>query len=784
MKIKKIHISAFGGLKDFSINFTDGFNTVFGENENGKSTVMSFIKMMFYGSNTASGLKNIRNRYSPWDGSQMAGSITFEHSGRMFRLEREFKKSNSTDKVVLFDVDMGTKQIVSSDIGTLLFGLSSSAFEHSIFIGSSSLDQIDKSTEGEINAKLSNLSSSGDESVSFTEIFSRIESARLSLNSKSGKAGILDKNKIKLKEYRDNYISTFEERMHIKVLKEQEKQLQEQISQLEATATKLKYEISRSNDIKNAEKLKELLAVKSELDELNRGLALKNGKFIDELFVRSIIFSIGKIENTEQKLAAKTDEEKLLKSNLELLQNPSEDMTLENANKISKKLIETKQNIEKTENDIKNLEVNITKLNQQLYDAQNTRKSIGMPLLIPGVLLMIAGIMLLIARLNIFAVAGIGLGAIVTLLSFMIKKINKPLIDRLNSSIPTSEKDLTELKIRKESFITEKNSLEEKIALINTVLSNNTALIEKQINALKDCSEQILAFLTAKNEETEKLLEFYSNYKNIADIEEIKSELNELTEASSKQKELKQQLNYIVKDLDNISYEEAQARLDSLNSGEVNASDLSELSAAAEETFDSLTAKKSQLSALSAEIKLLEKNTLNPDEINAKMTELEEKIAAQSDFCEYSKIAMDVLTESFAEFRRSYGSQLEQNATEIFKGLTAGAYSNVNISKSFDINVEKTEVFGTKEIDYLSSGTKDQVYLSMRLALARLMADKDVLPVFLDDSLDRYDDARTEKALQFLSKFSNDGQIIMFTCHGFIADKSKTHNANVISIAK
>ena len=190
------------------------------------------------------------------------------------------------------------------------------------------------------------------------------------------------------------------------------------------------------------------------------------------------------------------------------------------------------------------------------------------------------------------------------------------------------------------------------------------------------------------------------------------------------------------------------------------------------------------MAALCTEIRFIEKNTPNPDEISAKIMQLKEIISAQNEFCEYSKIAMDILTDSFAEFRRSYGSQLEQDTTEIFKGLTAGKYSNVSISKSFDVTVEKANTFGTKEIDYLSSGTKDQVYLSMRLALAKLMSDKDLLPIFLDDSLDRYDDSRTVAALNFLKEFAKDSQIIMFTCHSFIAEKSRELNANVVNISK
>ena len=46
MKIKSIYISAFGGVKNLKLELDDGFNVVYGENENGKTTVMSFIKMI------------------------------------------------------------------------------------------------------------------------------------------------------------------------------------------------------------------------------------------------------------------------------------------------------------------------------------------------------------------------------------------------------------------------------------------------------------------------------------------------------------------------------------------------------------------------------------------------------------------------------------------------------------------------------------------------------------------------------------------------------------------
>ena len=102
MKINKIYISPFGGLKDFTLEFTDGLNVIYGNNEDGKSTVSAFIKAMFFGTgrNTKSLADSARLKYTPWDGSVMAGRIYFEHEGKRYCLEKEFRKSDSTDRLL------------------------------------------------------------------------------------------------------------------------------------------------------------------------------------------------------------------------------------------------------------------------------------------------------------------------------------------------------------------------------------------------------------------------------------------------------------------------------------------------------------------------------------------------------------------------------------------------------------------------------------------------------------------------------------------------------------
>ena len=80
MRIIKINIRSFGKLKDFTLEPTDGVNIIYGENESGKSTVMAFIKAMFYGLGTG----EKRCQYEPWEGGQPQGSIEFESEDEAF----------------------------------------------------------------------------------------------------------------------------------------------------------------------------------------------------------------------------------------------------------------------------------------------------------------------------------------------------------------------------------------------------------------------------------------------------------------------------------------------------------------------------------------------------------------------------------------------------------------------------------------------------------------------------------------------------------------------------
>ncbi|MDF1495389.1 AAA family ATPase [Caproiciproducens sp. CPB-2] len=196
MKINKIYIGHFGKLREYTLDLTDGFQILYGNNEDGKSTVMAFIRMMFYGSEGRSGdlSKNMRKKYQPWDGAKMSGFLEFEDNGTVYRLERLFGASNATDKISLWNTATGEKEKIASgtDLGQRFFGIGAAAFEKSVFIGQAgSMAGADR--DDEITQRLLNLVSTGDESVSQKRVETRLQAAMNELKSKSGRIGVLDK---------------------------------------------------------------------------------------------------------------------------------------------------------------------------------------------------------------------------------------------------------------------------------------------------------------------------------------------------------------------------------------------------------------------------------------------------------------------------------------------------------------------------------------------------------------------------------------------------------------
>lgn len=207
MKLKRVEIDNFGKFKNFSLDFSDGMNFIYGNNEDGKTTLMSFIKMMFYGNvGAARDLSNLRKKYRPWDGASMGGAIEFEADGRRYRIQKRFGVTAGKDEVAVQCLTTGEPVFLKKEeeAGSYFFHMELDGFERSVFIGQTGgFSKKDSGKTDEITEKLTNLTTSAEENVSLTAAMSNLNAAAEQLVTKRGNVGLLVESRNLVEDLQD-----------------------------------------------------------------------------------------------------------------------------------------------------------------------------------------------------------------------------------------------------------------------------------------------------------------------------------------------------------------------------------------------------------------------------------------------------------------------------------------------------------------------------------------------------------------------------------------------------
>ena len=124
------------------------------------------------------------------------------------------------------------------------------------------------------------------------------------------------------------------------------------------------------------------------------------------------------------------------------------------------------------------------------------------------------------------------------------------------------------------------------------------------------------------------------------------------------------------------------------------------------------------------------------------------------------RYAKEKMSKAFEQLQMDYSPRLNKMACSIFKSITGGKYTEFMVDEDYNITVRNDENMILSS-DYLSKGTYDQIYFSLRMALVALICAD--MPVILDDSFALYDDERMKKALDYLKNIKT--QVLIFSCH-------------------
>ena len=188
MKIHSIEIISFGKFKNKTIELTDGLNVIFGNNESGKSTIISFIQAMLYGFGDNRGKSlSLREKYLPWSGGECEGKLNLiSDSGEKITVYRKSGSVKKYDVLKIYATD--TAEPLSLK-GEDIAGVNSDTFLRTVCIRQ--LSSAFESGTAEIVTRLSNIADSGDESTSYNKALKILDAARKEIKPLRGNGGSL-----------------------------------------------------------------------------------------------------------------------------------------------------------------------------------------------------------------------------------------------------------------------------------------------------------------------------------------------------------------------------------------------------------------------------------------------------------------------------------------------------------------------------------------------------------------------------------------------------------------
>ncbi len=773
MKINSVNIISFGKIKNLKLDFSDNLNIIYGDNEAGKTHIAEFIKMMFYGSGSrGQGVNNLRKKYKPWDNSKMGGSIDFENGGTRYRLEREFKASNSADTITLHNLDLGTFQSLSGNdnLGAQIFGVSVGAFEQSVFIDNSVVFSGDNN--GELNLKLSNLSNSTEEDISFEKILKNISHAKESLISKNRKNGPIPELSTEIERLKN------EKQTALSVYKSADEKVRE-IDLLEQSLIKETKEKGRLFEELKAYELyslrEKLLAFKEAVtvyNETEEKLKLSDGAIADAKFLETAQQNLQNL-----KIKGATIKEKIEKSERDTEEitklakvSPTNDSYL---SVLKDKKSSLNEQLSSKDTQISSVSAEISLKKAEKFNLKGKPNAV---LIIIGVILTILGVVAGVFMHYLLPFAALGI--VFTVLGITLKK--KPNFSEIDAKISENEaileKIVNEKTQLKEQLIKTENDINEYIIKMGT---ENSLLESKKEQALKTKAE-----LITLNEEFEsekaKAFTFIGKFSPCFDIPSAEEALSNLKALLEQLHEAQIRAQMAVSHTGCKSTEDALKKLEAMPD---NLPEIKNTREELQEEFNNSTKRCTELSSsiaeLTAELKAMTSGIENPREYDRRLAEASDKLLSMQSFVDCTDIATEALNEAYTELRRSWGGILQTRALDIFSGLTAGTYSDMVISKDFDITVKKNDDITSHAVEYLSKGTVHQAYFALRLALAEFLCeDKEPLPIILDDVFSQYDNERTILGFNFLKEYSLSNQVLFFTCHKELTN----YAANLITL--
>ena len=759
MKLKLLHIISFGGLSNYEIRLYDGVNVLHGANESGKSSAAMFIKFIFYGLSSKTpknGEPSERARYINRLTGQAAGYILLEtDEGVEYRLERAILTSDdgpARERVRIINRSTG-ESFTGQNPGDYFFGISEEVFMNTCFVGQTALIKPDA---GSIGAAVENLLSSADENVDIKKAIRTIDNVRREICHKNGSGGELGE------------------------LREKRAALAEEIKNSSGTSAEIIRVSTSLNDIKK--RIGELWEDKRRYDGVFQSL--------DKIMLKRRIDSA---EATEKNIAALTetlaelDESALGTGFAESLDEAERDIRAyaeacaaygrtDSGTGIPDVFPDLDpEDTEESEDNVSAEESGgaadpAAKAHRLELTAHN-QFTASMALFVAG--LFGFGITLLLYWFNtdlyllplLMTLVFVTLGGIFIInstrnsasLSHLLEECNAETIDELEQlcAEPLSGKAAEDA----EPYEDDGGDDEEEDDPSSLRPSDMILAQAKQRfdAALAKVDELCAAAGIEPLEDIEQTLDILR--KTSDDIRTDREAMaSKLANLNGKLEVLNEQLTGVDRVNAEYEYLETVKLPWGQTAASLTADGIKTMMRERDFTNSALKSAEKRQHELENQLAALGSPAHAPDEAATALDELDrriEELSLRHDACELAKSA---LTQAGEKMRSGVLPKISESASILLSGATSGAHESLTLDGSFNAGCStETDVLPG---EYLSRGTSDLAYLSLRIALAEEIFKNETPFMIFDESFAHIDTSRIEAIVSLMI----DGQYLILTC--------------------
>ena len=225
--------ATFGKLDGETLTLDKGLNVLSAPNEWGKSTWCAFLTAMLYGIDTRERSRGDiladKEKYLPWSGKPMAGTLRILHEGRDITIQRRTRGRTPMGEFLAYETQTGltVRELTAENCGQVLLGVEKSVFLRTGFLRFSDLPvRSDEALRRRLNA----LVTTGDETVDAERLAGKLRELRN--RCRHNHTGLIPECQAQIR-------SAQEQLWEVQSLMKQESRLESELEQQEAELKQL-----------------------------------------------------------------------------------------------------------------------------------------------------------------------------------------------------------------------------------------------------------------------------------------------------------------------------------------------------------------------------------------------------------------------------------------------------------------------------------------------------------------------------------------------------------------